>query len=143
MDLLWIALFIAATGGLWWLSSKIEPHYASRDGTRFVANAQEIIDGRPIGRMRETRVAVRPDGLLLCSQKKALRRKGVDFMLIGTSATPPRKLKVYLAHEVADGMTSSASELAIRVPERSRVIAVLDEILARRALRQPKPPGTP
>jgi hypothetical protein len=40
-----------------------------------------------------------------------------------------------------DGMTSSASELAIRVPEKSRVVPVLDEVLAQRALRK-STPGT-
>ena len=142
MDALWSLLFFAVLGGLWWLAHKIEPHYSSKDGSRFMANAQEIIDGRPMGRMRETRVTVERSGLLHCSQKKIAKRNGADFMLVGTSPAPPRKLKVYLAHAVHDGMSTTATELAIRVPENSRVVPVLDAILAEKALRQQQSPGT-
>ena len=143
MGALWGLLFVAVLGVLWWVAHAIEPHYSSKDGHRFMANAQEIIDGRPIGRMRETRVSVHPGGLLHCSQKKLMKRNGADFVLVGMSPTPPRKLKVYLAHAVADGMSSSATELAIRIPEKSRVVPVLDELLAARALRQRPSPETP
>lgn len=142
MEWLWSVLFVAVLGVLWWLAHQMEPHYSSKDGTRFMANAQEIIDGKPLGRMRETRVNVQPDGLLYCSQKKVMKRNGADFVLVGASTTPPRKLKVYLAHAVQDGMSSSATELAIRIPEKSRVVPLLDGILAERALRQRQSPGT-
>lgn len=139
MDWLWTVLFLTAVFGMWLISTCMEPHYSSKDGRRFMANAQEIVDGRPVGRMRETRVEVLPDGMLYCARKRMIKRYVAEFVLVGSSPTPPRRRRVYLAHAVNDGMTISATELAIRVPESSRVVPVLDEILAQRALRQANP----
>jgi hypothetical protein len=140
-DWLWTTLVLALVLGMWLLSTRMEPHYSSKDGRRFMANAQEIVDGKPMGRPRETRVEVMPDGLLHCARKKMLRRDTAEYVLIGASPNPPRRRRVYVAHAMNDGMTSSASELAIRVPEKSRVVPVLDEVLAQRALRK-STPGT-
>jgi hypothetical protein len=140
-DWLWTFLFLAVVLGMWVLSTRMEPHYSSKDGRRFMANAQEIVDGKPVGRMRETRVQVMHDGLLLCARKRLIRRDTAEYMLVGASPNPPRRRRVYLAHAMSDDMTTSASELAIRVPEKSRVVPVLDEVLARRELRK-SPPGT-
>jgi hypothetical protein len=140
-DWFWTALFLAVVLGMWLLSTRMEPHYSSKDGRRFMANAQEIVDGRPVGRMRETRVQVMPDGLLYCARKKLMKRDTAEYVLVGASPNPPKRRRVYLAHAMNDGMTSSASELAIRVPENSRVVPVLDDMLAQRALRR-SPPGT-
>jgi hypothetical protein len=140
-DWVWTVLFLAAVLGMWLLSTRMEPHYSSRDGRRFMANAQEIVDGKPVGRMRETRVQVMQDGLLHCARKKLVKRDTAEYVLVGESPNPPRRRRVYLAHAMSDGMTTSASELAIRVPANSRVVPVLDEVLAQRALRK-SPPGT-
>jgi len=136
-DWVWTVLFLGLVLGMWLLSTRMEPHYSSKDGRRFMANAQEIVDGKPVGRMRETRVQVMQDGLLYCARKKLIRRDTAEYVLVGASPNPPRRRRVYLAHAMNDGMTSSASELAIRVPEKSRVVPVLDEVLAQRALRKP------
>jgi hypothetical protein len=140
-DWLWTILFLAVVFGMWFLSTRMEPHYSSKDGRRFMANAQEIVDGKPVGRMRETRVQVMPDGQLQCARKRLIRRETAEYVLVGESPTPPRRRKVYLAHAMSDGMTTSASELAIRVPASSRVVPVLDEVLAQRAIRK-STPGT-
>jgi hypothetical protein len=140
-DWLWTALFLGVVVGMWLLSTRMEPHYSSKDGRRFMSNAQEIVDGKPVGRMRETRVQVMPDGLLYCARKRLMRRDKAEYVLVGASPNPPKRCRVYLAHAMSDGMMSSASELAIRVPEKSRVVPVLDEVLAERALRR-STPGT-
>ena len=140
-DWLWTALFLGVVLGMWLLSTRMEPHYSSKDGRRFMANAQEIVDGKPVGRQRETRVQVMPDGLLHCARKRLVRRDTAEYVLVGSSPNPPKRRRVYLAHAMNDGMTSSASELAIRVPANSRVVPVLDEVLAQRALRK-STPGT-
>jgi hypothetical protein len=138
-DWLWTALFLGVVLGMWLLSTRMEPHYSSKDGRRFMANAQEIVDGKPVGRQRETRVQVMPDGLLHCARKRLVRRDTAEYVLVGSSPNPPKRRRVYLAHAMNDGMTSSASELAIRVPANSRVVPVLDEVLAQRALRKSMP----
>jgi hypothetical protein len=142
MDWLWIALFLLMVAGLRLIATRMEPHYSSKDGRRFMSNAQEIVDGKPVGRPRETRIEVMNDGTLACSRKRMLKRDVADFVLVGASPAPPKGVKVYVAHAMNDGMTISATELAIRVPVKSRVVPVLDEILVQRALRQANP-GTP
>jgi hypothetical protein len=138
VDAVWIVLFFAVMGGLWWVAYKIEPHYASKDGLRFLCNAQEINEGQPAGRPRETRVLVMGDGALHCTQKRMMRRSGSLWTLIGKSDEPPKRLQVYLAQELDDGHALPGL-LALRIPDKSRVIAVLDRILEERELRRSRP----
>lgn len=135
MNVVWVLLFFAVMGGAWWLAYKIEPHYASKDGTRFLCTAQEIVEGRPMGRARETRVVVLDDGILHCSQKRAMRRSGSLWAIVGKSPTPPKRLEVYVAQELHDGH-ALPNQLAIRVPSKSRVVPVLEQILVDREIRR-------
>lgn len=130
MDYVWIVLFIGGMAGLWWLAYRIEPHYSSKDGRRFLCTAQEVEGGEPTGRPR-TRVIVMDDGALHCSQKRMMRRSGALWVLVGKSPTPPKRLEVYVAQQFEDGRATT-SQLSIRVPRSSRVVPVLDEALARR-----------
>ena len=135
VDLLWTLLFIAVMGGMWWASSRLEPHYASKDGRRFMCTAQEIIDGEPAGRPRETRVMVMVDGALHCTQKRMICRTGSLWTIVAKSPEPPRKLEVYLLREVADGRMAPG-QMAMRIPTKSRVVPLLDDILAGRGVTQ-------
>lgn len=132
VDLLWTLLFLAVMGGMWWAASRLEPHYSSKDGRRFMCTAQEIIDGEPAGRPKETRVMVMVDGALHCTQKRMMRRAGSLWTIVGKSPQPPRKLEVYLLREIADGRMASG-QMAMRIPTKSRVVPVLDGILAGRS----------
>jgi len=133
VDLLWTLLFVAAMGGMWWGASRLEPHYASKDGRRFLCTAQEIIDGEVAGRPRETRVMVMVDGALHCSQKRMMRRSGSLWAVVGKSPAPPRKLDIYLLREMVDGR-EAPGQMAIRIPRKSRVVPLLDGILAQRGV---------
>ncbi len=142
MDLFWTLLFIAAMGGMWWGASRLEPHYASKDGQRFLCTAQEIIDGEPVGRPRETRVMVMVDGALHVSQKRMMRRTGSLWTIAAKSPEPPRKLEIYLLREIADGR-QAAGQMAIRIPRSSRMVPILDGIMAgRRVTPAEGAPGT-
>jgi hypothetical protein len=135
VDAFWIVLFFAAMAGLWWVAYKIEPHYASKDGKRFLCTSQEIVEGQPAGRTRETRVLILDDGVLHCARKRGLRRDGGLWALVGKSPSPPKRLQVFVAQELLDGH-ALPNQLAIRVPAKSRVIPLLDEILAEREIRR-------
>lgn len=142
VDLLWTLLFIAAMGGMWWGASRLEPHYASKDGQRFLCTAQEIIDGEPAGRPRETRVLVMVDGALHVSQKRMMRRTGSLWTIAAKSPEPPRNLEVYLLREIADGRHGTG-QMAMRIPRKSRVVPILDRIMAdRRVTPGDAAPGT-
>lgn len=127
-DVLWVVLFIGGLVGLWYLAYRIEPHWASRDGTRFICNSQELLAGRPNGRLREAHVAVLPDGTLQVSQKRTMRRNVTVWRLVGRTDGPTAKLYVYLARRVDHG-TDQHVELALRIPRSSRSAAVLDPFL--------------
>jgi len=89
--------FVAVLGAMLFAAFKLEPHWASKDGLRFLCNTQEMLGDQPAGRPRETQVAVLPDGSLHVSQKRNMRRRGSTWTLIGKSDSPPRKREVFLA----------------------------------------------
>lgn len=135
---MWIALIIAVMGGMWWVAYRMEPHWSSRDGRRFMCTAQEIVDGQPVGHPRETRVMVSPDGALFVTQKRLMRRKSSQWALIGKSPDPPRKLQVYVAEHRPEAPLPP-THLAIRIPGNSRCVALLDQLLADRDVRASRP----
>lgn len=122
-------ILVVVMGGLWWVAYRMEPHYSSKDGHHFLSNAQEMVDGTTTSRKRETRVTVMPDGLLLVAHKRLGRRSTNRYRLVGRSPEPPKNLHVYVAQEVADG-SLLPTQLLIRVPVKSRVVPVLDALLA-------------
>lgn len=129
VDYVWTGLFLAVMGGLWYVAYRIEPHYASKDGTRFMCGAQEMEPGSTPGRTRETRVSVSPDGVLYVSQKKMGRRETTTWTVTGTAPEPPKAVKVYVARRVDDGRPQ-ATQLFLRIPHDSRTVPVLDALLA-------------
>lgn len=128
MDILWFVLFVAGLAGLWHLAYRIEPHWSTKDGRRFVCNAQELSGGKALGRAREAQVAVLPDGLLHVSRKRMMRRNGAVWRLTGRGDGPSAKVYVYLARQVSDG-AEQLVDLALRIPRKSRCVAVLDALL--------------
>lgn len=133
MDVAWILLIIAVCCLLWYVAYRIEPHWASRDGRRFMCSAQELSGGQAHGRNRETQITVLGDGSLQVTRKRAMRRSNSLWKLVGKAPTPQARVQVYLAQELVDGQRT-ANQLAIRLPRRSRCIAVLDEVLAEQQL---------
>ena len=138
VDYVWIALIAAVMAGMWWVGYRMEPHWVSRDGTRILCTAQELEGGQPLGRPRETRIFVTPDGVLYVTQKRMLRRRSSAWTLVGKSPDPPRRLQVYVAQQRTDGHAAPV-HLAIRIPAKSRCIATLDGLLPGAAVS----PSTP
>jgi hypothetical protein len=138
VEFVWISLFVAVMVGMWWFAYRMEPHWSTKDGKRFLCSAQEIEKNTTIGRPREPRVMVLPDGLLHISQKRMMRRKHSRWMLVGKSPDAPKKVHLYLAQLRQDGNNLPAT-LALRIPTKSRVAPVLDAILAERDLATSRP----
>lgn len=131
VDVVWFVLFFGAMVGLWWLAYRIDPHYSSKDGRRFLCHTQAITHGLPDGRRRETRITVLDDGTLRCSTRRLGKRTDDRWALIGKSDQPPKRKQVFLARQFDDQGWKDA-QLALTIPEKSRVIAVLDDALRRR-----------
>jgi hypothetical protein len=126
------ALLILFLGGcvfLIWLSRRIEPHWVSRDGQQFTCRVAELHPERgEVGSWTQARVAVNGDaGLTVAVKPKLFRLPG--------SRPPIRMLRVEgRTDSTRSGLVvyllSGEEQMALRVPKRSRAVAVLDELAA-------------
>jgi len=129
VDYVWIALIIVVMSGMWWVAYRMEPHWVSCDGTRFLCTAQELENSSAVGHPRETRVLISHDGALYVTQKRMMRRHTTMWTLVAKAPDAPRRMQVYVAkHREAGSVIES--HLAIRIPTKSRCIAILDGLLA-------------
>ena len=130
-DALWIVIPIGACAGMLWLAARIEPHWASRDGRRFLTVAQPIDrHGQSLGRPFEVRVTVGADRMLHLARRRLVRRQTNQiFAVAGASEHPPRGKAIYLLHTVpAD---TEGNQLVLRLPARSKAVAVIDDLIDR------------
>ena len=129
---MWVIVPLVVVGAMYWLSFRIEPHWASKDGQRFVTTVQAITGrGEPEGRPKEARVAILTSGRLQLSQRRILGKPlNEQWTVAGKSPTPPKRKVVYVLNAVGDDGT--AGQLALKLPEDSRAVPLLDEIIARR-----------
>ena len=94
-DVVGLIGIIAACGGLYYLSSRIEPHWVSKDQSRFLTVAQDLDQhGVPIGRRRDVRVHIDDESDALIVSRRSLLRPnsgGVDGQVeIGGEPRPQR-----------------------------------------------------
>ena len=139
-DALWIIGPLAAVGLMYFAASRIDAHWVSKDGRRFLCQAQVLTaQGAVDGKAHELRIIVRPDGLLQLDQRRRMHRRITEvWRVTGKSADPPRRRAVYLLkprHE--DG---AKGQIAVRLPDSSRAVAVLDGLLDAQRDRGSPPP---
>ena len=121
--LFWAIVLLGTVAGLFWLASRIEPHWSSSDGTHFTCRVQEIdATGRPTTRWYEARCEVVEGGVAIT--KKVLMRRGtaVDPRSVSArSQHAPRNRAIYLL--------PGSPMFAVRVPESSPAATCLDTLL--------------
>jgi hypothetical protein len=127
-DVLWIVIPVLACAGMLVLAHRIEPHWVAKDGARFLTTTQ-VIDGRgeTVGRRREMRFVIQPDGTLVASRRGLVKTSSQTFTVGAKSPNPPRGRALYLLDSLppdADGR-----RVAIRVPATSRVVPALDRMV--------------
>jgi hypothetical protein len=131
VEYVWLALAVAVMAGLAWLGFRIEPHWVAKDGSRFLCNAQLLSGkGDPMGRFRETKMLVEPNGELLVDQRRLFRRHMSAWQVAAESENPPRKRAVFLL--TGHDRSGAAAMLALRLPASSPMVPRLREELARR-----------
>lgn len=132
-SVLWVVVPIAVVAFMYWLSFRIEPHWVSKDGQRFICSVQPITRrGEPEGRQKETRVAILSNGDLHISQRRVLRKSlNEEWYIAGKSPSPPKRRAVYVLNAVGDDGT--AGQLALKLPDSSKAVPILDEVLERRS----------
>lgn len=140
VDFLWFLALAGLIGGLWYVAYRIEPHWSSKDGTRFMCTTQAIWGDHKVGKNKETHVAVTGDGYLLVQEKRMLRRNRSYWTLVGKSESPPKGKQVYLAvPNDTSGDRMGLTQMTIHIPNKSRVVPVLDELLEHRPGFRPDP----
>ncbi|MFN8020021.1 MAG: hypothetical protein U0Q03_00715 [Acidimicrobiales bacterium] len=131
MEYVWLVVALAVMAFLAWLGFRIEPHWVAKDRSRFICNAQLMTEhGDPLGRFRETKVLVEPNGEMLVDQRRFFRRHMSAWRVVGESESPPRNRAVFLLR--GHDPKGVAAMLAVRVPAKSPAIPILRDALERR-----------
>jgi hypothetical protein len=125
----WFAVLIAVCGLLTWLGYRIEPHWVSKDGRRFMCNAQRLTArGEPETRWRETRIIINDTDQVQVDEKHFLRRSSTFWKVLSRSETPPRGREVFVLSGVDEAGVPAL--LALRLPKRSRAVTVLQQLIS-------------
>jgi hypothetical protein len=131
VDVFWMLLALGVCGALMFLGYRIEPHYASKDGRRFLCTGQQVSSyGEPEGRRHEVRISVLPDGALQMDTKRGMRRTISLWTLEGKAAEHPKRRLVYVLRGT-DG-SGVTQRMTIRLPPKSRAVAILDNVVTSR-----------
>lgn len=112
--------------GLMILAFRIEPHWVAKDGRRFICKGQLLDDrGNTQGGWHEYRFRIEDSGHVEGRRRGLVggRHAGV-WAVRHRSDSPPRKKAIFLLHPVH----GTGSLLAIRLPESSRAVPVLDAL---------------
>ncbi len=125
-------------GGMWWVGYRMEPHWVSKDGERFMCGAQEFFHGTLAGHPCETQVAFLPDGAMHITQKRMMRRQRSLWKLVGKSDDPPKGLEIYVVQQSVDGVKTSEM-MALRIPKKSTCVALLDAGLEKAGIKVAAP----
>lgn len=129
-EVLWFVLALAVCAGLYWLAYRIEPHYSSRDGRRFLATGQFIdAQGQPEGRPREFRAVVIDRDLVQIS-RRFHRRKTAEYRLLARAPDLSRRRAVYLLQSTDP--QAYGDQISLRLPPSSHTSQLFDRILADR-----------
>lgn len=115
-----VAMLVAA--------SRMEPHWASKDGQRFIARVQALgPHDLPDGQWREMRFLVDGDSLIVGSRGFRGSRLRGHYVVVAKSPSPPAKKAIYVL--------SGPQRALLRLPENSRAIERLDAMLEARVSR--------
>lgn len=126
IDALWLALLVAVAIGMLVLATRIEPHWASKDGRTFTCRIQELAtDGRSGGRWMDAKATV-VDGRISLARRGLLRaRRDPEPPLPVLSRAPggQTRFAVFL-------LEGSQQMVALRVPARSKAATTLDGLVS-------------
>jgi hypothetical protein len=131
VDVFWLLLALAVCTVLVYVGYRIEPHRVSKDGSRFLCTGQWLRGQTgPQGRRREVWVTVLENGELQVDVKRRLHHDFTHWRIEGKAPTPPPRRAVYVLHST-DAL-GGIQRMTIRLPAKSRAIAILDDAFANR-----------
>ena len=128
VDVVGLIGILAACGGLYYLSSRIEPHWVAKDQSRFLTVAEELDQhGIRIGRKRDVRVHIDEESEALLVSRRSFLRPSSAVWTIKSRSTISRNRNVYVLRPASP--TTDIAYLALRVPQRSKMTPRLDRLL--------------
>ncbi|CAN5616290.1 hypothetical protein BH24ACT5_BH24ACT5_14470 [soil metagenome] len=128
-DVLSVVAAFTVCGLLALLAYRLEPHWVSKDGTRFLTVARYVNQwGLPFGRKFEVRVAIDHDSESLLVSRRSLRRtlKGV-WVIESKLADPPRGKVVFVLKDVTG--VDEIGNLWLTIPTKSKALPRLEAIV--------------
>ncbi len=115
-------------GGLYYLSSRIEPHWVAKDRSRFLTVAQDLDQhGIPVGRRRDVRVHMDDESESLLVSRRSIMRQDSGTIWTVKSRSTKGKRNIYVLRP--EEPSADVGLLALRVPKDSKVVPRLDELL--------------
>ena len=133
MEFVWIVLVVGLCALMWWAASRIDPHWASRDGSRFLAMAHPLSGPHltTVGRAKETRVAFAADDTLLVQRRRGIRSKHTPYIVdsaVPDSSAKASKKAQFLLKPIGGG--PDEPPLLMRMPAGSKTAARLRAMAA-------------
>lgn len=122
-NLLSSVLFLAVIGLLAWLGWGLEPHWAAKDGMRFMCRMQlHPQDPREHARWHDVKVGVQDEELFVHSRSRRGKELRGVWRVIGATNDPAQKRRIY------ELRSSNGDGASLRVPTKSRCVPVLDAL---------------
>lgn len=116
--------FLAVIGLLAWVGWGLEPHWASKDGRKFMCRMQLLpTEATDKPRWHDVKVAVDESELIVLARSRHARDLRGGWRIVGAVNDDQRKRRVY---ELRGRNDDSAR---LRVPLHSRCVAVLDPLV--------------
>lgn len=124
-DLLSTLAFLAVVGSLAWVGWGLEPHWASKDGRRFMCRMQmTAVELHERSRWHDVKVTVDDDVVFVVARSRRARALRGSWTVIGASEDARGKRRIY---ELRGGQADTA---VLRVPRHSRSVPVLDRLIS-------------
>ena len=115
-------LGIAGCIAMLWGASRIEPHWVSKDGRRFVCRVQTLgAHDLPDGPWREIRAFVDGASLVIGSRSRRAKRLSGVYRVAGRAPESPGNKAFFVLQGEA--------RLLLRIPAKSRATNTLDSLI--------------
>lgn len=116
---------IAGCLAMLWGASRIEPHWVSKDGRRFVCRVQTLgAHDLPDGQWREMRAFVDGSSLVLGSRSRRAKRLSGVYRVAGRAPESPSNKAIFVLQGDA--------RLLLRIPAKSRATNTLASLVTNR-----------
>lgn len=121
LDVVSIIAFFGVCGGLFWMLSRHEAHWVSKDGRRMIARVQSLgPNDQPEGGWKEVRIMVEGDQLLVSSRGPRGWKLRGRYKALAKSPNPPARREIYVLQ--------GEFRILLRIPSTSRAVVVIDSL---------------